>query len=173
MDYPETQSFTATFIDAYDTLADPIFRFCLFYVRDRERARDLMQETFTRTWSYLVTGKTIKSMRPFLYKTARNLCMNEVSRKAPASLEEMHDAYGFEPASAEDSPVEQAERAQLLSAVAALDPDIREVITLRYIEGMAVHEIAETLGIRPNAASVRIHRAIRTLREKMGETTTL
>lgn len=156
------------FIAAYDDYADAIFRFCAFQVHDRERARDLMQDTFTRTWMYLESGKEIENLRAFLYKTARNLCINESVRGKAYSLEEMQEVAGFEP---EDphapSPEDAAENAILLKHLGELEPATQEVLTLRYMNGLAVNEIGEILGLAPNTVSVRIHRALEELRKRM------
>jgi RNA polymerase sigma-70 factor (ECF subfamily) len=60
------------FEKAYDLYADAIFRHCYLRVSDRELAKDLMQETFMKTWEYLASGKDIDDVRPFLYRTALN-----------------------------------------------------------------------------------------------------
>ena len=63
----------ADFADAYDAYADAIFRHCAFRCFNRERARELMQETFIKAWDFLVSGKDIDNVQAFLYKTANNL----------------------------------------------------------------------------------------------------
>ena len=45
------------FLRAYEEFADAIFRHCYFRISDREVAKDLTQETFTRTWKYIVDGE--------------------------------------------------------------------------------------------------------------------
>ena len=47
------------FLAAYDEHADALFRHCLLRVRDREAAKDVVQEAFSRTWLYLSEGKNI------------------------------------------------------------------------------------------------------------------
>ena len=156
------------FIRAYDEYADEIFRFCAFTVKDRERARDLMQDTFTRTWAYVSAGNEIENLRAFLYKTARNLSINESVRSKPLSLEALQEAGGYDPEDTHQrSPEEDAEAAVLLRHLGALDPEVQELLTLRYMNGLAVKEIGEILGLAPNTVSVRIHRAIEELRKRM------
>lgn len=157
-----------TFIQAYDELADDIFRFCTFRLYDRERARDVMQDTFTRTWVYIAAGNEIENLRAFLYKTARNLCTNEMVRSTSYSLDEMQEVVGYDPEDeTSETPEDIAEASVLMKHVADLDPPTQEVITLRYMNGLAVKEIAEILGEAPNTISVRIHRAIEDLKKRM------
>lgn len=156
------------FIKAYDEYADDIFRFCAFRLYDRERAKDVMQDTFTRTWAYSIAGNEIENLRAFLYKTARNLCVNEMTRSTAFSLDEMQEIAGFDPEDTTvDSPLDAAEAAILTRHIAALDEGSQELITLRYMNGLAVKEIGEILGEAPNTISVRIHRAIEELKKRM------
>lgn len=156
------------FIEAYDEYADEIFRFCAFRINDRERARDIMQDAFTRTWAYIIAGNEIENLRAFLYKTARNLCTNEQVRSKSFSLDEMQDASGYDPEDKQtESPEDIAEASVLRAHIAALDEAAQEVITLRYMNGLAVNEIGEILGEAPNTVSVRIHRAIQELKKRM------
>ena len=46
-----------------------------------------------------------------------------------------------------------------------IDEKYRDVLVLRYTEGLSVQEIAEVLGERENTVSVRIHRGIQQLRK--------
>lgn len=157
-----------SFIKAYDQYAEEIFRFCAFRVGDREKARDLMQDAFTRTWAYIAGGNKIENLRAFLYKTARNLSTNEMVRSKALSLEELHDASGYDPEDREsDSPENAAEASMLMRHLNELEPAVREVLTLRYMNGLAVREIGEILGEAPNTISVRIHRALEELRKRM------
>ena len=156
------------FIEAYDTLADDIFRFCAFRLYDREKAKDVMQDTFTRTWVYVQAGNEIDNLKAFLYKTARNLCVNEAVRSTSYSLDEMQEVAGFDPADqVSETPEDIAEASALMKHVAELDPNDQEVLTLRYMNGLAVAEIGEILGLAPNTVSVRIHRAIKELKKRM------
>jgi len=158
----------AAFIKAYDEYADEIFRFCAFRVYDRERARDVMQDTFTRTWAYVIAGNEIENLRAFLYKTARNLCVNELVRGKTFSLDEMQEVAGFDPEDDQlDTPERSTEAALLMQHITSLDDASQEVITLRYMNGLAVNEIGEILGEAPNTISVRIHRALQELKKRM------
>lgn len=70
------------------------------------------------------------------------------------------------------SPAEQAERAWALAELhAALDrlaPADRQVIDLHYFGGLSHGEAAQVLEITPNAATVRLHRALKRLGKEMG-----
>lgn len=156
------------FIRAYDELADDIFRFCAFRLYDREKAQDVMQDTFTRTWVYIGNGNEVENLKAFLYKTARNLCTNEMVRSSAFSLDEMQEVAGYDPMDqVSETPEDVAEASVLMQHLAELDAAAQEVLTLRYMNGLAVKEIGEILGQAPNTVSVRIHRAIEDLKKRM------
>jgi RNA polymerase sigma-70 factor (ECF subfamily) len=157
------------FIAAYDQYAEPIFRYCYYRVYDRERARDLMQEAFTRTWEYLRRGNAVDDLRAFLYTTAHNACVNEIARKKAQSLDAMQEATGFDPAGSGRSPEEDADAALVIEALQALPASDAELLTLRYLDGLEVKEIARILNEKPNTVSVRIRRALDELRRRVGE----
>ena len=56
------------FEHVYDEYADRIFRHCFFRVFRRERAQEIMQDTFLRTWQVNVRGEEIRNIRALLYK---------------------------------------------------------------------------------------------------------
>lgn len=153
------------FIKAYDAYADAIFRHCYFRVFDRERAKELMQETFTRTWDYMVKGNEVKSIRTFLYKIANNLIIDHVRKKKEFSLETLQET-GFEPShTTKDELHIHIDAERVIEVIGKLDEMYREPILMRYVDGLKPKEIAELLNETVNVVSVRINRGVKQLRE--------
>ena len=69
------------FLAAYDEYSDALFRHCMIRVRDRDVAKDIVQETFSRTWLYLSEGKKVEYIRAFLYRVANNLIVDGARKK--------------------------------------------------------------------------------------------
>ncbi|MEK7529457.1 MAG: RNA polymerase sigma factor, partial [Patescibacteria group bacterium] len=88
-----------SFLQAYDELADALFRHCFFRLYDREKARDAVQEVFLRAWDYMSSGGEVKNIKAFLFQTARNYIIDEhrkaLLRRHP-SLDEIKET-GQEP----------------------------------------------------------------------------
>jgi DNA-directed RNA polymerase specialized sigma24 family protein len=61
------------FLDAYDKYSEAIYLHCFFRVFSRERAEELEQETFMKTWQYLLDGKEIKTIRPWGYRGSNKI----------------------------------------------------------------------------------------------------
>jgi RNA polymerase sigma-70 factor, ECF subfamily len=160
------QNLQKAFEEAYDEFLEPIFRYFFFRFDDRDRAKDLAQETFMRAWQYARTGKKIESMKPFLYTTAANIFKNELRGKKPVtSLEALVEGTGLEVESGETSLEELSEARMLMAKLDKLNPRYREILILRYVDGLPPKEIAAVLGETESNVSVRIHRALRKLRE--------
>ena len=166
-----TKELEAAFLAAYDEHADALFRHCLIRVRDREVAKDIVQETFSKTWVYLSEGKKIEYIRAFLYRVANNLIVDMSRKKKSASLDAMMEEDGFEP---EDESIEGPKDIpalkEALSHLRSLDEIYRTAITMRYLDEMSPREIAAALGVSENVVSVRIHRGIERLSKMMRST---
>jgi len=157
----------AKFLQAYDDFADAIFRHCYYRVSDKERARDIMQETFARTWEYIVRKGPIENIRAFLYRIANNLIIDEYRKKKTSSLDELRN-QGFDPGYDEKTDIHAAIAArEVIALFDKLDMSYREVLVMRYIDDMAPKEIAHILGESENAISVRLHRGIKKVKELM------
>jgi RNA polymerase sigma-70 factor (ECF subfamily) len=154
-----------TFEEAYTELLEPIFRYFFFRLNDRDRAKELAQETFMRAWLYAKSGKEIKMMKPFLYTTANNLFKNELrGRHRTMSLNLLMEEGGFDRASDDVSPEDSAEARLLMDKVDALPASYREVLMLRYVDGLSLREIGSALGKSEGAAGVQVHRALQKLK---------
>lgn len=155
------------FIDFYDKQADLIFRFCYFKVYDRELAKELVQETFLKTWEYLAAGREVGNLKAFLYKVARNLIIDgSRKKKEEKSLEELQE-QGFEPGIDSDQLEKvglDMEMKNALRHLQKVEPMYQEVIIMRYVNDLGPKEIAEALGESENVVSVRINRGIKKLR---------
>lgn len=171
--YPMDQRASERFLAAYDAHADAIFRHCYFRLSDREKAMDLSQETFTRAWNYLAQGKEVQNFKPFLYRIASNLIIEEYRKHKSASLDTMleEEAAG-ERTVAELRDDEWSERlidrldgVKAMQAMRTLPEQYREVLTLRFVDGLTPKEIALFLEERENTVSVRIHRGLRHLKD--------
>jgi len=156
------------FLAAYEEYADAIFRHCLLRIRDRDVARDITQETFSRVWLYMSKGKKIDYMRAFLYRIANNLIVDGSRKKKSSSLDAMMEDDGFEVVdeSLPDMADVPASR-EAMKMLDSLDELYRTAITMRFVDEMSPGEIAKALGVSENVVSVRIHRGIEKLKKIM------
>lgn len=164
------------FLKAFEDYSDALFRHASFRISDREKAIDVVHDTFTKVWSYARAGHEISSYRSFLYKVLNNLIIDEYRKHKEASLDALLEKEGVDEGSfAELSESTVEALAATIDGRKAFDllvllPDIyREVIVLRFIDDLGPHEISELIEETENVVSVRIHRGLKLLREKMDE----
>ncbi len=166
---PETNTrIQDEYLLAYDQNADALFRYVYFRTRDREDARDIVQEAFLKTWRYLADGKQIDQLRPFLYRTAKNLFIDVTKQKKTRnthSLDEYMDAGGEIAAESERSEFDPFDIARAIKLLNELEPDeYREAVQLRFIDELTIPEIADVMGVSENVVSVRINRGLNKLK---------
>lgn len=162
------------FIKAYEKYADAIFRYCYYRVYERELARELSQETFFRAWRHIAAGNEINHLRAFLYTTARHCIIDYHRKRKEASLEALQE-QGFDPAteSVGERMMVRLDLDRAIAMMQQLDEQYREVVLLRFVDGLGPQEIAEITGDSVNAVSVRIHRGITQLRKHLREKSTI
>ncbi|HOZ49741.1 MAG TPA: RNA polymerase sigma factor [Candidatus Hydrogenedentes bacterium] len=156
-----------------------VFRFCMHYLREVERAKEMTQETFLRLYVARHRFDTDRRFKPWILCIARNLCLNELKRSRVVAMESLDliATSGRETLGGplvprpEDSPDARAmatERREILErALDTLDDEAREIVTLRFFERMQARDIAEIVGSTEGAIRTRVHRILRTLRSQM------
>jgi RNA polymerase sigma-70 factor (ECF subfamily) len=152
---------------AYGEFSDAIFRYCYLRVSDREKAKDIMQETFIKVWEHMNRNDRdeIVNVRAFLYKTAGHLIIDGYRKKKEESLDKLQDG-GFDPGTAGHRTIEvSAELRGAIELVNELDDKYREVFIMRFVEEMSPKEIAELLNDTENNVSVKINRAMKKMKE--------
>lgn len=153
------------FLKAFDDYADALFRHCFFRVSDRDTAKDLVQDTFTRAWDHARDEKEVRDYRAFLYRIANNLITDFYRKKKAVSLEELGDkeknTLFYDERGARE--VEDDAR-RVLREIKKLPEEYQKVVTMRYVDELSPKEIAMILDESENAVSVRIHRGVEKLR---------
>jgi RNA polymerase sigma-70 factor (ECF subfamily) len=158
------------FLEIYDQYSDELFRYCLIKVRNRDVALDVTQDTFVRTWEYRNSGKDIDNPRAFLYRVAKNLIIDLSRKRISYSLDQLIEEgieLGASSRSESSSWQDRIDSAMALDILKKLDKESYELLHLRYIQDLSVADIAAMREQSPNTTSVRIHRALNKLKERM------
>jgi len=130
----------------YHRYVRSVFGLALRRLRDRHRAEDAVQETFTAVWRSAASYRPERGpAAPWLYAVARNAIVDRMRTR----LEPVADLP--ETASADPGPPERAESAEVAWRVHRALEDIpakeREVLELAYWSGMSQSEVADYLNI--------------------------
>ena len=164
------------FLKAFDEYSDALFRHAVYRLSDRERAIELVHDTFTKVWGYIRSGHEVDSYKSFLYKILNNLVIDEYRKRKEHSLDALMEEEGTDEGSFEElhggSIDEITFSMDAERAVALLDdiPDMyREVLILRFIDGLGPKEISQLIEETENVVSVRLHRGLKALRKLIDE----
>lgn len=168
----EARSHEERFLKAFDEYADALFRHAQYRLSDRERAIEIVHDTFTKVWGYLRKGHEIDAYKPFLYKVLNNLIIDEYRRRKEMSLDMLLSEEGVDEGSfpeLNEGSIEEltfsldAKKAsELLSELPQI---LCEVLTFRFVDGLGPKEISALIEESENVVSVRIHRGLKALRE--------
>jgi RNA polymerase sigma-70 factor, ECF subfamily len=131
-------------------------------LRDRELARDAVQEALIRAWRDLPGLREPDRFDAWLYRLTVNSCLELVRRRRRRPMEvELTTTWS---PSTSDVSAEFVRREALDEALGALDHSHRAVVALHYLLGMPLREVAATLGIPLGTAKSRLHYALATMR---------
>ena len=148
-----------------------LLRYLLYLTGRREMAEDFFQETWIRV---LERGSQYDGRHEFstwLFTIARNLVIDNLRRKRPASLDSLADVDGAAPfdlpatgqPSAFDATVQREQNEQISAGMQHISAEYRESLVLRFQEGMSLEEIAIITGAPLGTVKSRIYRGLAAL----------
>lgn len=143
--------------------------YAFFKVHDRATSQDLVQDTFLKTWKYLVHVGKIDIMKAFLYHVLNNLIVDEYRKKKAASLDDLIEK-GFEPATSDSGRffnMLDGKAAVLL--IQRLPVKYQHVMRLRFVQSLSLNEISTQTGQTKNTVAVQIHRGVKKLKSIYGK----
>ena len=149
-----------------------VFTLVLRMVKTREDAEEVAQDVFVKAYRSLADFRGESKFSTWLYTIANTTSITFL-RKKKLDVHSLDNEKVFEVADRKDSgfranQVEQKSRLNMVNqAIAMLSSDDAEIITLFYKAEQNLEEIARILGLEPNTAKVRLHRARGRLKEKM------
>ncbi len=153
------------FLEAYDKYAPAISRYCYYRVFDKEKTKDVVQETYTRTWKYMADGKVVENIRALLYRIATNIIIDESKKKKTASLDKIMED-GFAPSTDSRQKTQDSFTAkEIIVIIKTLDEKYSSVILMKYVEELSTEEIAFALNETENNVYVMISRGLKIVKK--------
>ncbi len=150
-----------------------VYRTARAILRDDDEAEDAMQQAWLQAFVHLSDFEGTAAFSTWIVRIAANEALQRLRRRGPfVAVPAPQEEDVMDPRS--EDPEERASAREAISllerAVDALPAHHRVVFVLREVEGLSTAETAAALGIREDAAKVRLHRARLALREALTDT---
>jgi RNA polymerase sigma-70 factor, ECF subfamily len=154
----------SAFGELYDIYLDRIYRYVFYQVKDKMTAEDITEEVFLKAWKAIKSCKgKEKTFSSWLYRIAHNHMINTLrSMKKFTPLEEVEI---IDPKGEVGAEIENQE---LLKTLDCLPENQKQIIVLKFIEGLDNREIGKIMGKNEGAVRITQMRALATLRLKLG-----
>jgi len=156
----------------YDNYRDRVWKILLYSLSDPQQVQDVFQSVFFKFFRGLSGFRFQSSLLTWLYRIARNECLNHCRRRSLPSvplqtiLGSRDEIDGRALVGEEDARWER-ERI-LMQAIRQLPPKMRDVVVLKYVEDLSYEEIGRALGCASGTVASRLSRALSELGERLG-----
>lgn len=134
-------------------------------VRNRDDARDVVQDAYCRALAHRDSFEPDRPVRPWFLQIVRNAALDRLRaiRREKSEIVEPAGASGCP----SDHAIAQERRITVHLAMRALPERYRHALALRYFEGYRYHEISAALRIPVGTAQTFVHRGRAALREQL------
>ena len=158
---------TAEYNLCVDEFSDSVYRFILKNIRDVDKAKDIVQDSFMKLWEK-AKDVNYEKARSYLFTTAYHTLIDNIRKeKKQVSIEKVHYNYLSNENLFSDLK-------ELLNEAVSKLPDIqRSVVLLRDYEGYSYKEIGEITNINESQVKVYIYRARHYLKDYIGSLDTV
>jgi RNA polymerase sigma-70 factor (ECF subfamily) len=160
----------------YDQYSQVVYRYVLFRVSDHSLAEDITSETFLRAFRRIASVRYQgRDIAAWFITIAKNLVLDHIKssrNRLEVPTDELYDsspAVRNHQAGPEQHVLTQATHAELLRCVRQLNPDQRDCIRMRFLQGLSVSETAARMHRNEGAIKALQHRAIRRLAQILPE----
>ena len=141
----------------------PLLRTCYLLLRDAALAEDAVQDTFVKAWRFYGSYRGEASEKTWLMRIAVNACRDLQRSKWFIHIDRRVNMDDLpEPSVPFELPDDTVTR-----AILSLPAGLRQVITLRYFQGLTVQETAEVLRIARRTVHYRLDKAERCLKSSL------
>ncbi len=134
---------------AYETLVARyqarLLAFCRHMLSSREDAEDVLQEVFAAAFNALMADERHINVRPWLYRIARNRCLNHLRKQTAIGVDSMDVHFADNGTTTADRVHKREEFRELIADVQTLAETQRTALLLREIDALSYEQIAEAM----------------------------
>ena len=142
-----------------------LLAFCRHLLRSREDAEDVLQEVFASAFKAMMADERPIRVRPWLYRIARNRCLNHLRRISAIGVDSIEDHFSEHGPSTSEMAQRREDLWQLVGDIQELPESQRSALLLREMEALSYEQIAEVLDKTIPSIKSLLIRARRSLAE--------
>jgi len=155
---------TQAFRIVYETSVDEVHRFVARRVNHSD-AEDLVADTFVRAFRAAKDWKDLgRPVIAWLLTIAKNVVRNHAAKTGRRAAKQPHLADERTQESQEDVVIDADDLARIVTSLEGLSTADQEILTLRFIDGMAAPKVGNLVGMSAGAVRTATYRALKTLR---------
>ena len=171
----------ALLVEEYKT---PIYNLAYRMTRNSQDAEDLAQETFLRSFDQLFRFDAKRSFYSWLYTISLNIIRNHIKKNSSRRLDNFRqvekisgtDDFDDKRFASQESQVRdklsKEREEELERCLQKLSPELRELLILRFYQGLSFEVISEITGLSLSAIKMRVYRGLEKLRKYIEENVT-
>lgn len=161
----QTKPKSSTFSEHYSAIHDELYRYCLYFLCNREDALDAVQETAIAAYKGFESLRDIYSFKAWIFKIAYRKCKQHIGyisfRRNMLNMDELE-------LHSDKHSIDDIDNAlTVTSALQSLSPHDRNLILLSLVCGYKSSEIAQMLGKSDQAVRTALSRAVKKLRNQL------
>ena len=160
---------TEALAEAYDRYSSELYAYAMRQLANAGLAEDCVAETYRRLLDAVQRGDgPRRHLRAYLYRTAHNWITDNYRCPPTEELVEIGSLEDDLADPPERRLVAEADRAELMEAMATLTMDQRQVLLLRFVEDWSLADTARAMQRSVGAVKALQFRAVRTLADALG-----
>src|SRR5437660_2113555 len=122
-----------------------LLAFCRHLLGSREDAEDVLQEVLAAAFNAILADQRAINVRPWLYRIARNRCLNHLRRIQAVGVDSMDIHFSEHGASTADKVHEREEFRLLVGDIHELPETQKTALVLREMDALSYEQIAEAM----------------------------
>jgi RNA polymerase sigma factor (sigma-70 family) len=122
-----------------------LLTFCRHILRSREDAEDILQDVFAAAFNALLADEREINVRPWLYRIARNRCLNHMRRRSAIGVDSMDIHFADMGISTGEKVFKREEFRTLVEDIGRLPETQRTALLLREMDGLSYEQVAHAM----------------------------
>jgi RNA polymerase sigma-70 factor, ECF subfamily len=147
------------FLEVYESGFDALYRYVFSRIGNHDDADDIVSDAFSRVFRRYQHVTNSEQLRRLLFVTARNLVIDRARHIRTVAL----------PTDCSSGESQDAVAETVQDALAALEPDERDLIALKYFSRLTFHEMSEIMGINERTVQSRLRTVLQKMRVNVAQ----